>query len=285
MLLGHRKQLERLTACAEQGTLSHGYIFFGAPHIGKRACAEALANYFETGTLDPAGARPLSDARVIVPDPEKQMIGIDAIREMRNFLAQKPNASRYRTLIIDDAHTLTGEAGNALLKITEEPPGAALIILVAQDCEMLLPTIQSRLEKTYFTGVNGKEIERWLAAAHGAKKDDAARAAAGAFGAPGLAWKMLYDERFRALEASAKKFFALRGNSRRDFIKELTADKTGAPPEDAFHFDRFLEALLYASLPLTAANAPFVKACLRLRERAVYFNLNPRLQLTALAEL
>ena len=285
MVIGHTAQLERLKELARTDKLSHGYIFFGEPSIGKRACAEAFARFLETGDFSSASLRPLSDVHVIAPNPETQIIGIDAIREMRNFLAQKPNVSRYRTLIIDDAHTLTGEAAPALLKITEEPPSSALIILIAPDHEMLLPTIQSRVEKFYFSPVEEKEIAQWLLKDCGASKEEASRVASRAFGAPGVAWKLLNDQRFKKLHADAKKFFALHGKERRDFIKELTAQDDDIPPEDAFHFDRFLEALMREAMPLSAKNTPFFSACLKLREQADYFNLNPRLQLTALAQL
>jgi DNA polymerase-3 subunit delta' len=285
MLLGHTKQITRLTKLAKQGELSHGYIFFGEPHIGKRTSAEALANYFETGELGTTRERPLADAHTITPDVKTQVIGIDAIREMLAFLSRKPNTSNYRTLIIDDAHTLTGEAANALLKITEEPPVSALIILIVQDHGLLLPTIQSRLEKIYFAGGMKKgEVAQWLMSTHGAKKEDAVRAAERSFGVPGLAWSMLYDPQFRTLQEQAKKFFSLRGKEKQDFIKELTATDETISASEAFHFDRFLEALVYASMPLTARNTAFMSACLKLREQAGYLNLNPRLQLTALAE-
>ncbi|HUP26482.1 MAG TPA: AAA family ATPase [Candidatus Limnocylindrales bacterium] len=80
--------------------------------------------------------------------PEKQTIGIEAIRDLRGFLTRKTtgNSVIRRVVMIGDAQAMTTEAQNALLKSLEEPPADTIIIMTASDITLLKPTIISRLQ-------------------------------------------------------------------------------------------------------------------------------------------
>ncbi len=140
--------------------------------VGKRTVAQALAHFLEKGEFEPCppANEILQDAKLIDLAFAKQLdrelkdsISIDAVREIKNFLWQRPNVSPKRTLIIDEAELLTTEAQNALLKITEEPPASSLLIVVASDLDGIMPTILSRLQKIHFGAVPEAEIAKWLA--------------------------------------------------------------------------------------------------------------------------
>lgn len=75
-----------------------------------------------------------------------QSIGIDTVKIVRNKLFLKPIKSEYKVLIIEDAHLLTPQAQNALLKLLEEPPEHTFIFLGSDTHEALLPTIRSRCQ-------------------------------------------------------------------------------------------------------------------------------------------
>lgn len=77
-------------------------------------------------------------------EPSGQLIRIARIREVLDILAMKPYEARLRVVIISDAHAMNLEAGNALLKILEEPPEHTILILTASGIADLLPTIVSR---------------------------------------------------------------------------------------------------------------------------------------------
>lgn len=77
--------------------------------------------------------------------PAKQSISIDEIRSLKKHIFQKPVHLPAKVIIFKEAHKLTAEAQNALLKILEEPPANVIIILEAQNKENLLPTVRSRL--------------------------------------------------------------------------------------------------------------------------------------------
>src|ERR1700733_12334468 len=131
MLIGHKGIIGDMKKLAEKGQLSHGYIFYGPSMVGKRMIAVGLAKFLETGEFDSLKEHEVLQDYTVITSPNKNSIGIDAVREIRHFLWQKPVASLKRTLIIDEAELLTTEAQNALLKIAEEPPASSLLILVA----------------------------------------------------------------------------------------------------------------------------------------------------------
>lgn len=76
--------------------------------------------------------------------PVKSQISVDQVRELKKHIYQKPFSQTQKTIVIKQAHTLTKEAQNALLKIFEEPPKHAQIILSTQFPKNILPTVTSR---------------------------------------------------------------------------------------------------------------------------------------------
>ena len=283
MILGHEKIAADFKKLASLSALGHAYLFYGPAMVGKRMFAAAFARFLEKGIFEPpAEGEVLQDSKMIdlafakQMDPEKKgdSIGIDAVREIKNFLWQKPNVSPRRTLILDEAEFLTAEAQNALLKITEEPPASSLIILVSSDPDGLLPTIMSRIEKVYFGLVPEKEIVEWLAKERKLTAADAKKFAKLSFGKPGLAVRLAEDENLKNNIALAEKLLKIQPAARRDLIKEILE------PDD-FNFHKFIDALV---LVLAAEKESRTRdilwhRALALADRESSFPLNPRLQL------
>ena len=284
-MIGHQEILKDMQSLAVRGALSQSYLFFGPAMAGKRTAAMAFAKFLEKGILEaPYEGEVLQDAKLVnlaslkAEDSDaKDSIGIDAAREMRNFLWQRPAASSRRTLIIDDAEMLTTEAQNALLKVTEEPPPSSLIIFITSDPDAIVPTILSRVQKIYFSPVPEKEVAVWLEKDYAVTKPKAAEAAKRAFGKPGLAWRLLFDETLRERLTLAENFLKTSLATRRDFVKELIEP-------DNFKLREFLAAvaLQLAWQPDRARIAPLWHKTLSLQDSAMNFGLNPRLQLEAL---
>ena len=284
MLLGHEKLIEDFKKLVLDGNLSNGYLFFGQPRVGKRIFAECLANFLETGEF--AEPKNLTDFLLIKPD-EKGTIGIDEMRKLRNFLWQKPFASKRRTAVIDCSEAMTGDAQNAILKIAEEPPESSLLIIIVSDYERLWPTLQSRLQKIYFAPVVKTLIEKWLKETAKCKADDAKKFAEASFGQPGLALMMASDENFKLLRQSAEKFLKSGFWDRRNVIKAMLED-------EKFNMSGFLEAILillssFDFAPSTKLgtshdkkNADLWHKVSALRRDSESYNINPRLQLEAL---
>ncbi len=274
-IIGHERTIADFKDLVQRDALGHGYLFFGSSMVGKKTIAVGLGSFLEKGTFEPpTGGEVLQDTKIIDVDfmrtinPDtKDSIGIDAVREIKNFLWQKPNSSVRRTLIIDNAELLTTEAQNALLKITEEPPVSSLLILVTSDIESILPTIVSRLPKIYFGAVSESAIAAW----------SNAKVAERALGKPGLAWRLANDEAFAQNLATAEAFLKTTTAGRRDFIKKVIE------PDD-FSLRNFLDAVIItlAWERPSKAKAAFWHKTLRLYENTNNFGLNPRLQLEAL---
>ncbi|HUC31197.1 MAG TPA: hypothetical protein VMR99_00705 [Candidatus Paceibacterota bacterium] len=289
-IIGHEAIIADLKDLNQRGVLGHGYIFVGPSMVGKRTVAAALGHYLEKGLFEAAGTEAgheevLQDIKIIDiafmkmldPDASGDSIGIDAAREVKTFLWQKPNTSARRTLIIDNAELLTTEAQNALLKITEEPPVSSLLILITSDIESILPTIASRLPKIYFGAVAQSAIERWLISTEGVTKPKAQSLAKRSLGKPGIAWRMLHDAAFQKNLELAEAFLKTAPAGRRDFIKKLIE------PDD-FSLRIFLDAVIMTLAWETPSKAKseFWHKTLKLYEGVNNFGLNPRLQLEAL---
>jgi len=159
-MIGHEDKIKLFKRLADNDKLFHAYLFFGEQQVGKFIFARHLANYLERGLFEePHGI--LEEVLIISPN-EKGTIGIDMAKNLTNFLYQKPVFSKKRTVIIRDAENLTNEAQNAILKIVEESPNSALIILIAQSEDLLLAPLASRLQKIYFSRVALEEISEKL---------------------------------------------------------------------------------------------------------------------------
>jgi DNA polymerase-3 subunit delta' len=283
MILGHKKIVADFKKLTDSGALGHAYLFYGPAMVGKRTFATALARFLEKGVFEPPEeGEVLQDSKVIDVafakrlDPEKKgdSIGIDAAREIKNFLWQKPNVSPRRTLILDEVEFLTTEAQNALLKITEEPPASSLIILVSSDSESLLPTILSRVEKVYFGLVPEEEIAGWLLKERKLTPTDAKKFAKQSFGKPGLAIRFTEDETLRDNIVLAEKLLKVQPAVRRDLIKEILE------PDD-FNFGKFVDALILALAAEKEGKTRNIlwHRALVLADRTASFSLNPRLQM------
>lgn len=168
-LRGHQEQRALFARSVRSNRLSHAYVLAGADGIGKRAFARLLAQSVfcrecPEGEIEACGecraCRSFSAGTwpdyIEVGVPEgKTEIPVAAIagspdkrgREGLCFeLSMAPLASTRRVAIIDDAHKLNADGANALLKTLEEPPAKALILLVCDSPDSLLPTIRSRCQ-------------------------------------------------------------------------------------------------------------------------------------------
>jgi DNA polymerase-3 subunit delta' len=106
------------------------------------------------------------------------MIKIDQIRERCQVLTMKPYEERVRVVIIADAHTLNPAAGNALLKMLEEPPARTVLILTALQTGDLLPTIVSRCQHIRFKPIARHHLAAILTRAYGVDPPEASLTAA-----------------------------------------------------------------------------------------------------------
>jgi len=166
-VVGQRLITDTLKNAILSERVAHGYIFSGARGVGKTTTARVLAkalNCARGPTVTPCGECPScqeiaagNSIDVLEIDAASNR-GIDEIRELRETVRYLPARDRYKIFIIDEAHMLTTEAFNALLKTLEEPPPRSLFILATTEPHKLPSTIQSRCQHFAFRLLDYQEI-------------------------------------------------------------------------------------------------------------------------------
>jgi DNA polymerase III subunit gamma/tau len=166
-VVGQEHVTKTLANAIRTGRVAHAYIFSGVRGVGKTTTARILAkalNCAKGPTPDPdntcESCRQISAGSsldVLEIDAASNR-GIDQIRDLREMVRYAPAASRYKVVILDEAHQLTDEAANALLKTLEEPPEHVVFILATTQPEDLADTIKSRAQLFQFRSLSFKEI-------------------------------------------------------------------------------------------------------------------------------
>lgn len=137
-VVGQDTIVELLQSTIKQKKISHAYLFCGGRGTGKTTVARIFARDIGCNPED------------IIEIDAASNRGIDEIRELREAVRTAPFSSPYKVYIIDEAHMLTKEAANALLKTLEEPPSHVIFILATTDPEKLPATITSRCQRIVF---------------------------------------------------------------------------------------------------------------------------------------
>jgi DNA polymerase-3 subunit gamma/tau len=166
-LVGQEPVRRTLENAIRTGRLAHGYIFAGQRGTGKTSVARILArclNCFEGPTVSPCGkcASCVEIAAGSSPDvieiDAASNRGINEMRELRENVRYRPARDRYKVFIIDEAHQITTEAFNALLKTLEEPPEWAIFLLCTTETHKIPTTIASRCQQFSFRSVEFSEL-------------------------------------------------------------------------------------------------------------------------------
>ena len=203
-LFGHEVAEQQFIQEFAAGKTHHAYLMTGPKGIGKATLAYRFARHIlatgavaakkqETGFSlfgdEPAPAAPTSldatpddalfrriaagshtDLLTISPaydkkkDAEKSIISVDDARKVPEFLSLTPAEGYWRVVIVDAVDQLNPNAANALLKILEEPPAQAILLLVCHEPGAILPTIKSRCRKFVLTAPPRAAFDKALAA-------------------------------------------------------------------------------------------------------------------------
>lgn len=191
-IIGHEQLIAHLQSAIVMDKVSHAYIINGPKDSGKMMLAQAFAMALqcETSIRNREGAtgRPeekLSPEILAEPCLEchscKQALGnnqpdiiylthekpntisVADIREQINHdIEIKPYSSKYKVYIVDEAEKMNQQAQNALLKTIEEPPAYAVILLLTENAEILLPTIRSRCVMLKLRNIKDQLIKKYL---------------------------------------------------------------------------------------------------------------------------
>lgn len=154
-VVGQEHVTEPLRTALAANRINHAYLFSGPRGCGKTSSARIMArslNCVEGPTPDPCGK--CDPCRALAPEGPGSVDvteldaashgGVDDARDLRDRAFYAPAESRYRVFIIDEAHMVTPQGFNALLKIVEEPPEHLIFIFATTEPDKVLPTIRSR---------------------------------------------------------------------------------------------------------------------------------------------
>lgn len=164
---------ESLKKIVESGNIPHAFLFAGPKGTGKTSSARILAKIINCVGSPSAGGKPCNkceQCKSIVAGNNLDVIeldaashrGIDDIRSLRDGVKLAPTSGKKKIYIIDEAHMLTTEASNALLKTLEEPPDHVVFILATTNPEKILDTIKSRALVINFNKATTDEVVRSL---------------------------------------------------------------------------------------------------------------------------
>ena len=172
-VVGHKDIIKYIGNAIREDQVSHAYIMNGARGSGKKL----LANLFATTLLcEKGGPDPCNECHscrqaesgnhpdiIRVTHEKPNSISVDDIREqINNTIMIKPYQGPYKIYIIDHADIMTPQAQNALLKTIEEPPKYAVIMLLTENAETLLPTITSRCVMLKLRYIKDTLIKKYL---------------------------------------------------------------------------------------------------------------------------
>ena len=200
--MGQQKPIKLLTTLLRNGTIPHALLLSGIDGIGKQLTAMTFAmacncmdletgylcedeNSLHTSQNRYAGTNPCGSCKscrkvqsgnhpdIIVVEPSGSYIKIGQIRALCHTLAMKPLEARLRVVLISDSQAMNSAAGNALLKVLEEPPDRTILILTARHPSDLFPTILSRCQHIRFNPISRESIVTILIEKEGVHPDNA----------------------------------------------------------------------------------------------------------------
>ncbi len=275
-LFGHADAEQAMLASYKTGRMPHAWLIAGEPGIGKATLAYRLAR-FVYAHPDPAAqavqratslavdaahpvmrrvaAQAQGDLLVLERTINEQtgklytVIRVDDVRRTVAFFGSTPGEGGWRIAIVDAVDELQREGANALLKVLEEPPARALLLLVSHAPGRELPTIRSRCRRLLLRPLGAADVARAAAAATDRSPDDAEikQAAAAADGSLGRALRLL-DGSALALRQRVLDLFAQLPNPDPRALHALGESLGGSEPQTLATFMDMVDGWLAARL-------------------------------------
>lgn len=236
---GQDQALATLRKALASDRLAHAYFFIGPTGVGKKTTALALTRAMlcrerpQEGcgacaacVSVAAGTHP--DIVLVAPEAGKQSVVIDQVRHLQRMLGLKPVLGGKKIAVLDDAHLLTAQAQSALLKLVEEPPGDALLILLTVNAATLSRPLLSRCQQVRFSLLSSEVVEAQLLRDYGKDAATAHALALHSRGSLGRALTLdpeLFTEERKYVEEELQKLPRASFSELSRFAEWLTADR------------------------------------------------------------
>lgn len=252
-IVGQPLAVRLLRRALVSGKVVHAYLFVGPEGVGKRTVALELARSLNCTELTSAGsacnvcsscrritADEMNHPDIAIVEPDGRTIKTDQVKELRSQMYARPTQGRYRIGIVDGADRMNPESGNRVLKLLEEPPHYAVLILLAQNISGVLPTLVSRCQVIHFPPVPADQVASYLTQRRSLAAGEASLLASLSGGSIGRAMEMATDETL--LQRRDKALELIGRLSRMDVFDALQfAEGMGKQKE---HLDQWLELLI-----------------------------------------
>ncbi len=200
-ILGQDRAKKFILNSLSKDRISHAYLFEGLKGVGKKDFAFAFSKILIGDALENS-----PDFKVL--KPEGASFKIEQIRNLQSDIIVRPYGNK-KVYILEDAHKMTIQAQNSLLKTLEEPPSYCLLILLTENSSSLLDTIKSRCEIVKFTPLSQQEIENYLVEDKKIGEEKARVVASFSGGILFRALELIESESFNAKREDVKMFIEL----------------------------------------------------------------------------
>lgn len=189
-MVGQQAIVRTLSNALDQGRIAHAYCLSGIRGVGKTTLARLFAKGLNCRRAEAPTSEPCCECAACIEIEESRNLdvveldaasqtGVDDIRVLNEVARYTPSRDRYRVFIIDEAHMLSSQAFNALLKTLEEPPPRVVFLLATTEPHKILPTVLSRCQHYPLGRISQREIGgrlREIAHAEGVRISDDALA-------------------------------------------------------------------------------------------------------------
>ncbi|MBE6112059.1 MAG: DNA polymerase III subunit delta' [Peptococcaceae bacterium] len=203
---GQEKAIHILQCAIQNRHIAHAYLFAGPEGVGKKQTALALAQYLNCAAPDlntftscgncPSCIQSVSGSQpdILMLEPDGASIKIEQIRTLLSKVSLRSYENAYKVIIINDAHLMTEQAANCLLKTLEEPTDNTVFILITAQVQNLPVTIFSRCQQISFHLLSPSVIQDILQKLHPERQSQIGLVTALAKGSVSTAENLLANE-------------------------------------------------------------------------------------------